>query len=212
MSDVDTTETEEIVDETSADDQTEPEGAEDLGDKGKKALDEMKAQRNEARTGLREWRSLAKELGVTDAQGLRDLIANAGKKEAPEKPAEVTETEPVDVDKLKREAALEATQKANDRILRSEVRAIATGKLTDPADALVYLDLSKFEVDDDGAVDEEEITDAITSLLEKKPYLGAAQGGKRFKGTGDGGAKPPKPSRPTSLSEAVSNRFSKRSS
>ncbi|MFI1324556.1 hypothetical protein ACH4TI_15105 [Streptomyces rochei] len=80
-----------------------------------------------------------------------------------------------------------ATAAANTRILRAEVRAAAKGRLADPKDALTFLDISQFEVDEDGQVDEDEITDAIDTLLKNKPYL-AAQSGRKFQGTGDGGA------------------------
>lgn len=79
----------------------------------------------------------------------------------------------------------EALGAANARILKAEVRAAATGKLADPADALLYLDLTKLEVGDDGEVDGKAVTAAIDELVKNKPYL-AAQG-KRFQGNGDGG-------------------------
>jgi hypothetical protein len=158
-----------------------------LGDAGKKALDAMKAERNAFRSESREWGKLAKELGVEDAAGLRDLIANAGK------PKESTDTkEPeapeVDVDQVRREAQLDATRQANERILRSEVKAAAAGKLTDPADALRFLDLDKIDISDDGEVDAEEVADAIEDLIKTKPYLAAATA-TRWQGSADGGAR-----------------------
>src|SRR5690606_3836292 len=54
--------------------------------------------------------------------------------------------------------------------------AAAASKLSDPADALKFLDLSGFEVGDDGEVDSSAIAEAIDGLIESKPYL-AAQGG-----------------------------------
>lgn len=93
-----------------------------------------------------------------------------------------------DADQIRREADTAAAKKANERIIRSEVRAAAAGKLADPKDALRFIDLSKIEVDEDGGVDEDEIADAIDDLLKNKPYL-AAQGGRRFAGGGDGGAR-----------------------
>lgn len=93
----------------------------------------------------------------------------------------------------------EALQKANDRIRRSEVKAAAAGKLADPSDAYKFLDLASFEVDDDGNVDEDEIADAIDELIKEKPYL-AAQGGRRFKGSADGGTR--KEARPKQVSRA----------
>lgn len=75
-----------------------------------------------------------------------------------------------------RELEAQALAKANDRILKAEVRAAAAGKLHDPADALRHLDLSDFEVGEDGEVDTAAVTEAIEALVKSKPYL-AAQGG-----------------------------------
>jgi hypothetical protein len=75
-----------------------------------------------------------------------------------------------------KQAEAAAVAKANQRIVRAEVRAAAAGRLSDPADALSFLDLEQFEVDDDGQVDADEIGDAITDLLNRKPYLAAQRG------------------------------------
>ncbi|MFD9905625.1 hypothetical protein [Streptomyces sp. NPDC059063] len=96
-------------------------------------------------------------------------------------------------------ATAAATAAANTRILKAEVRAAAKGRLADPKDALTFLDLDQFEVDEDGAIDEDEIAEAIETLLKNKPYL-AAQSGRRFQGTGDGGAAR-KAGRPKQLGE-----------
>jgi len=180
MSDQDeTTETVEAPDQGDS-----PSGIDALGDAGKKALDTMKAERNQYRSESREWQKLAKELGVEDAGGLRDLIANAGKPKDPEEP----EAPAVDVEKVRREAQLEATRKANERILRSEVKAAAAGKLADPQDAIRFLDLDQFDISDDGEIDSGDITDAINELLKTKPYLAAATA-QRWQGSADGGAR-----------------------
>ncbi|PJN24055.1 hypothetical protein [Kitasatospora sp. CB02891] len=93
-------------------------------------------------------------------------------------------------EQIRREADTAATARANDRIVRSEIRAAAAGKLADPKDALRFLDLTRFEVDNDGQVDEDAITEALDDLLQSKPYLAAATTAKpRFEGTGDGGAR-----------------------
>lgn len=81
----------------------------------------------------------------------------------------------------------ERIAKANQRILKSEIKAAAKGKLSDPADAFRFLDLDQFEVSEDGEVDEDEIAEAITDLITRKPYLGAQ--GARFQGDGGGGAR-----------------------
>lgn len=184
MSEQDTTT--ETTTETASEEQAPAGGPGDidaLGDAGKKALDAMKAERNAFRTEAREWKQLAKELGVDDAKGLRDLIANAGKpKDAPK---EEPQGDQVDVEQVRREAQLEATRKANERILRSEIKAAAAGKLADPSDAYKFLDLGKF---DGGEIDAEEIADAIEDLIKTKPYLAAATA-QKWQGSADGGAR-----------------------
>lgn len=149
------------------DDQDDDEGAEDLGDKGKQALDRMKAKLKAERDKRRAVETERDQLKAGKAGG-----------------------EP-DRERIRSEAEQAATAKANARIVRSEVRAAAAGKLADPKDALRFLDLDQFEVDSDGQVDEDEITDAIDQLVKDKPYLAAAATAKqpRFQGTGDGGAR-----------------------
>lgn len=88
----------------------------------------------------------------------------------------------------RREVEQAALAKANDRILKAEMRAQAAGRLTDPDDALRFIDLSSFEVGDDGAVDTVALSTAVDNLITQKPYL-AAQGGKRFQGGADGGVR-----------------------
>jgi hypothetical protein len=171
-------------DDSDGGDQGDDDGADALGDKGKQALDRMKQQRNAARDQLKAF----KALGMT-AEQIKALV-DKGKPGDGDQP---------DADAIRREVETEAAKKAARRILRSEIKAAAAGKLTDPADAFQFLDLDEFEVDDDGNVDEDEIAEAIENLLSKKPYL-AVQDGKRFKGSADGGAR--KGSRPKQLTRA----------
>lgn len=129
------------------------EGEDELGDKGKQALERMKTK----------------------------LQAERAARRAAE--AKLNESTPADdADRIQREADARATEKANGRIVRAELRAAAAGKLSDPADALTFIDPTQFDVDDDGEVDQEEIAQAVADLLAKKPYLAA-----------QGGPKPPKP-------------------
>jgi hypothetical protein len=167
-----------------AQDDDDPEGAQDLGDAGKKALDTMKSKWRAERDKRRQ---------------LEEQLAAATK------PAEGDQPDP---DALVRQAEQAAMAKANERIVKAEVKAAAAGKLADPADALVYLDPSQFDVDDDGNVDADEVADAIEDLLKRKPYL-AAQGGitKRFQGTADSGARKGT-GKPAQLTEADVKRLS----
>jgi hypothetical protein len=148
------------------DDDADPDGADQLGDPGKKALASMKDK-------LRKERERRKA-----AESERDQLKGAGGNAD-------------DPERIRSEADKAATARADQRIVRSEVRAAAAGKLTNPRDALAFLDLSKFEVDEDGQVDEDEIADAIEDLLKERPYLGvgAKPDEPRFQGTGDGGAR-----------------------
>ena len=90
--------------------------------------------------------------------------------------------------KARAEVEAEIGAKANARILKSEIRAAATGKLADPADAALYLDLSTFDVNDDGDVDSDALAEAIADLISRKPHLGVAKQN-RFDGGADQGAK-----------------------
>lgn len=157
-------------------DPDDDEGREDLGDKGQQALDRMKAKRKADRAKIRQ---LQEQL---DAKNAGDTGAG-DKNTAPDST----------VDK-----------KADRRIVRSEVKAAAKGVLADPKDALTFLDLDQFEVDENGDVDEDDIVEAIAELVEKKPYL-AAQGGRRFQGTAGGGAG--NRSRPKQLTQADLDRL-----
>lgn len=151
------------ADAATADATTEGEAA--LGDAGKKALDAMKAK----------WKD-ADKLAKDNATALAALQAKLDGKESEHQ-------QTLEAQRVKDEAIAAA----NKRILSAEVRAAAAGKLNDPTDALAHIDLSSFEVSDDGAVDSDAIGAAITDLISKKPYL-AAQGG-RFQGSADGGAR-----------------------
>ncbi|MCK8670997.1 hypothetical protein M1M07_07680 [Rhodococcus sp. HM1] len=139
-----------------------PDGADQLGDKGKRAIGRMKAR----------------------------LAAEKQKRIAAENRAAELEAGNDDAAAQQRQIEAEALAKANDRIVRAEVRAAAAGKLADPADAHRFLDLSQFEVGDDGEVDQDEIAEAIDELLNEKPYLAAQRGDK-----GGEKKKAPKPDR-----------------
>jgi len=170
-----TTETEEITEEIIDDTQVtegieqDTEGEASLGDAGKKALDAMKAQRNAATKDAREYKA--------ELARLREEAALKSK------PAEEQALE-----QARSEARAEATKTANTRILRSELRAAAKGKLADPADAALYINLDDFDVNEDGEVDSAALDDAIDELIARKTHLAVANL-RKFEGAGDQGAK-----------------------
>ncbi len=141
-------------------------GEESLGDPGKRALDAMKQARNEAREQAAAMKAQLEALQ-----------------------AKIAGTEAEHAARLERERVqAEAVAKANERILRAEVRAAAAGKLNDPADALRYLDLSDLEVSADGETDAAAIAARLEDLIKSKPYL-AAPVAPRFDSSADGGVR-----------------------
>lgn len=131
----------------------EPEGADQLGDKGKQALERMKADRAAAR------RAAATE-----------------KKRADDLARKVAEFEDRDKSELERatskaEAAAKRAEEATARAVRAEVKALATA-FADVDDALVNLGgkLSDY-TDDSGDIDTDAIAADLEALLERKPHL-----------------------------------------
>lgn len=156
------------------------ESATDLGDAGKRTLDAIRAERNAARAAAQKAERQRKELQA-ELQELRNAEADRNRTD-----------EERTKEQNRRDAETAATAKANQRLLRSEIRAAAAGKLADPHDALAHLDLSQFDVNDDGDVNEEQINAAIADLLERKPYLApatVAQPGKKFPASDAGAAR-----------------------
>lgn len=185
-SEVDTTSTD-VAETTSAGESEETTSGEDaLGDAGKQALDRMKERVKVAEKAAREAATALRAREAADA--LRD------------KPAEEQA-----IEAARAEARAEATIAANKRILRADLRALATGKLADPSDAALYINLDDFTVGDDGETDSDALNEAITELLEKKPHL-AAQKQNRFDGAADQGAKN-KDSQPQQLTQADLDRM-----
>lgn len=158
IEDVETTDAaDQGVEETT---EEEAEGTEQLGDAGKQALDRMKARFQSERDARKV---LADELkSLRDAETDRNRTAEERSKE-----------------QERRNAELAATTKANQRLLKSEVRAASAGKLKNPADALAFLDLSALSITEDGDTDQDEIEAAIAKLLVARPYL-AVDAGRSF--------------------------------
>jgi hypothetical protein len=135
--------------------------AEDLGDAGKKALDEERKARKSAEKAAKAF-----EKQLAEMRGEFEQVRSGA----------MSEQEKA-IDKARKEAAAEARKEvlgeANKRFVRAEIKAAAAGKLADPDDALRLLDLDDYEVDNDGNVNRQAIDKAISSLLETKPYLAA---------------------------------------
>lgn len=179
---------------------------EPLGPAGVKALQAEKEQRRKI---AREKREAVREANELRAERDR-LLADAEK--AKNKTGDGDDTP--DLDALRKEAADAAKAEARAEVLAERVadriEVLSAKKFQDPEDALAQLmrtnDVEDFL--DGGKVDAEAIKEALDELLEKKPYLGVtAQGGKRFQGSGDGGARKG-PTGPSQLTEQDLKRMS----
>ena len=156
-------------DEGGEDSGTGDQGGDGLADKGREALArERKARRDADKARKAAERELA-DLKAAQAAGAEQDEAKKQQEQA------------------RRDAEAAAEKRANERILKAELKAAAAGQLADPSDAAAFIDLSQFEPDDDGNFDAGEISEAISDLIRRKPHLAAKATG--FQGTGDGGAR-----------------------
>jgi alanyl-tRNA synthetase len=140
--------------------------ADELGAAGKRALDEERNSRKAAERRAKQLEAELEQLRQASMSEQEKAIAAA-----------------------KDEARREALAAANERILRSEIKAAAAGKLADPADAVAYLrdDMASF-IDDSGDVDAKTLAKAIDDLVRAKPYLAATVNNP---GSADGGPRQP---------------------
>lgn len=135
------------------------EGEEALGDPGKRALDTMKAERKAA----------------TDRAKAAEAERDAYKAKLEGREAEYA-------------AEVEKRKTKDEAIVRAEVKAAAKGKLADPSDAYLYINVNDFEVSENGDVDTDALNTAIDDLITRKPHLAASKS-RRFEGDADAGQK-----------------------
>lgn len=133
------------------DDDPDPEGADKLGDEGKRALDRMKADK-----------AAARKVAAAEKKRADDLA---------KKVAEFEDRDKSEADKLtsRAEAAEKRAAAATARAVKAEVRALAAGEYADPEDAAAFLDLTQYATD--GDVDTETLQSDLADLLERKPHL-----------------------------------------
>jgi hypothetical protein len=133
------------------DPEPDPEGADKLGDKGKQALDRMKADRAAAKREAAEAKKRA-EAAERRVQEFEDRDKSELEKAT-----------------TKAERLAEQAAKATKRAVLAEVKA-AAADFADPEDAAAFLDLTQY-TSDDGEIDTEAISADLTDLLERKPHL-----------------------------------------
>ena len=146
----------------------------------------------------------------TDAEATDDVVEEdptAGLKKAlaaerkarrdAEKKASALEAARADADKepaeqaleqARREAREEAQNAFNQRLVQAELKAALAGKVSNTALALRVIDTSVIDVDTNGEVDAQSVTDAIEAALTEYPEL-KPMTEKKFTGTADQGSK-----------------------
>ena len=129
----------------------DPEGADKLGDAGKRALDAMKRERAAAKKEAADARKRA-EVAERRVQEFEDRDKSELEKAT-----------------TKAERLAEQAAKATKRAVLAEVRA-AAAEFADPEDAAAFLDLAAY-AGDDGEIDTEAISADLAGLLERKPHL-----------------------------------------
>jgi len=167
-----------------------------LTDAGRQAIDRERQAAQRVRDKLKPWNALARETGLTLDQIRERLIGGGtggGNSGGSGDGEQVTKA---DIEAARREGAIEANARANQRIIRAEVKALAADTFADPRDAAIFLNLDEFEVDEDGEVDSDAIKKALKDVLKDRPYLAKRKGTTQTSGgSPDGGARetPPKP-------------------
>ena len=92
------------------------------------------------------------------------------------------------IEQAKREAREEAQAAFNQRLVQAELKAALAGKVSNPALALRVIDSSEIDVDANGEVDPQSVTDAIEAALTQYPELKPVDS-KKFTGTADQGSR-----------------------
>lgn len=134
----------------------------------------LKKERGNARDAKRARRT-AEAAHATEKARADRLQAEIDrlKKKPPSKDDDGKPDTAAEIEAARQAAQAEAEAKANERIIRAEVKAAAAGKFADPSVAVRLVDLSLITVDANGDVDEDAIAEQFEEILEKTPALAA---------------------------------------
>lgn len=149
-------------------------GDDGLTGKGRRAIQAERATAQKARERLKPVNALYRKYGVKDAAGLEALLEKNSK--GTSKKTDDDNDGP-SADEIREQARREASEAANSRLIRAGVKAVAADLLNDSKDALAFLDLSDYEVDENGDIDEAQVKRDLKALIADKPYLGKAKKG-----------------------------------
>lgn len=149
-------------------------GDDGLTGKGRRAIQAERATAQKARERLKPVNALFRKYGVKNAAELDALLAKSTKGTSSKKDAE---DDGPSAEEIREQARREASEAANTRLIRAGVKTVAADLLNDPKDALAFLDLSDYEVDENGDIDEAQVKRDLKALIADKPYLGKAKKG-----------------------------------
>ena len=137
----------------------------DAGEGDSAEIGRLKREAGKRRLALKPWRELARDFDMTVEEIREALDGIEAEPDDKKKPVEK---------KQRRDRSLE--DRANAKVVRAEVKIAAADLFEDPADAALYLDLSQYEVDDDGdLVDLDELLVDLKEVLERKPHLAKSE-------------------------------------
>ena len=100
-----------------------------------------------------------------EAQALRQRLRDAEAELATFREAQMSETE-----RAVAEARRSTEESMRAEIIQSRLREVAAGKLANPADAVVFADVTNVDLDDEQTLNAE-----VERILSERPYLGVAQ-------------------------------------
>lgn len=151
----------------------DPEGADGaLGDAGRRALDEERRARRAAERSARE--------AQTQLTTLQQQVEELTKKSMTDQERQLAEQLQAREAELRRTIEAEAAERvaaAERKVVTARLQAVAAGKLINPADAAVYIQIDDLERDAQGDVSDAALAASVEALLKERPYLGAKPGG-----------------------------------
>lgn len=161
----------------SDEDEDDDDGDEGLTAAGRRAIEAERKAAQRAKAAYKPFAQLARDTGLSVEEMRKRLTdAKTGGKDSKDSKDEV------DVEEIRRQTRAEVSAKSDARFVRAAVKAEAASVLNDPADAIRFLDLSDYEVDEDGEVDAAQVKRDLKSLIADKPYLAKKKSAADFDG------------------------------
>lgn len=148
-----------------------PDPLAELGDAGKAAL---AAERKARRDAERQASTTAAELAAVRAEA--DQLRAAAMSDSERQLAEARIQIEADIRKTVTAEVAATVAAADRRVLGSRAHVLAAGKLANPTDATVFVNLDDLDRDGEGNVSDAVLGAAIEALLKERPYLAAKAG------------------------------------